>query len=290
MRVTTRPLPVWPLALPMLLGACGLVLRPTSPTDERPYVRFFHASHVPRRAPARSCARCHQQPDTFEQVHSGGHAACRECHTVGDRPGPRCAFCHDSASPGAPPARGRRSFLFTHTAHRWLILDAATCGPCHTLARGAGAIQTTVAEEKCIECHRRERAPVSCDTCHVALTRTTLPASHGWASFLREHHEQSDPTCLRCHAQSFCTDCHSRDHSPLWKRSSHGLDAARDPSACASCHEADQCDRCHSTVRPADHLVADWTGLGHAMPARISPRSCLTCHAAADECARCHDD
>jgi hypothetical protein len=181
-----------------------------------------------------------------------------------------------------------RSYTFTHTAHQFWILDATTCQLCHRLARGDEPVITAVAEETCVECHRNEGAPRRCDTCHLGLSRTTVPASHGEESFMREHHNQNTTTCLRCHAQSFCTDCHSRDHTPLWKLSAHGQDAVRDPRACATCHEADQCDRCHRTSPPADHHQADWIGLGHSMSARASTRACVTCHDREDDCEVCH--
>ena len=269
------------------LAACALVLRPT-PTERTPYVRFSHAQHVPRGAPATSCGSCHQQPDSFEQVRARGHEACASCHPIGERSGPTCAFCHRSQSPGPAPARPPSTFLFSHAAHQWLILDAPSCQPCHELDRRSAVATTVASEEECVACHRDRGASARCETCHVGLGRSTLPESHRDASFLREHRTLADQTCARCHAASFCEDCHTRDHTPLWKRASHGLDTLRDPRACARCHEADQCDRCHQTVEPPDHLAADWSGLGHAMPARIAARRCVVCHEAQTECGRCH--
>lgn len=272
---------------PLALAACALVLRPT-PTERVPYVRFSHARHVPRGAPASSCASCHQQPDSFEQVQSRGHPACASCHRIGDRPGPSCAFCHRSESPGPPPVEPSSTFLFSHGAHQWLILDATSCAPCHEVDKRHAEARTLASEERCVECHRDRGASARCETCHVGLGRSTLPESHREASFLREHRRLADQTCGRCHAASFCQDCHSRDHTPLWKRASHGLDALRDTRVCARCHEADQCDRCHTTVRPPDHLAADWRTLGHAMPARLATRRCVVCHEAQSECGECH--
>lgn len=280
---------VAPALLGLGLTACALFLRREAAEDRPPYVTFSHARHVPAGASPRTCVPCHSQPDTFEQVPSSGHGSCASCHAIGDRPGPTCDLCHTSSSPGQPPVRPRKSFLFTHTSHRWMILDATTCRPCHEVSRSQAEVRTVVSEEACVSCHRAQGAAVECATCHVALSRATVPDSHARPSFMREHDEMADATCLRCHARSFCDGCHTRDHTPLWKRATHGIDAIADPRACASCHEADQCVRCHSTVRPTDHVQAGWAGAGHAMPARASPRACLTCHDPADECARCHE-
>lgn len=280
-----RPYVVIALASVGLL-ACSLIFRPGREVQGGPYVRFSHAKHVPAREPAEACAPCHLQPGTTEQVRAG-HSACASCHAIGKAPGPSCAFCHQSRSPGARP-NTVRSFTFTHTAHQFWILDAPTCRLCHHLARADEPVVTAIAEETCVECHRREAAPRRCDTCHLGLSRTTVPASHGEESFMREHHNQEPTTCLRCHAQSFCTDCHSRDHTPTWKLSMHGQDAVRDPRACATCHEADQCDRCHRTSQPVDHQQADWRGLGHGMSARASTRACITCHDRTEDCDVCH--
>jgi len=265
----------------LALGACNLLLRP-NPTSQTPYVRFSHARHVPAGAPARSCGPCHSGPETLEQV-PAAHPACASCHEIGRTPGAECLFCHSSRSPGARPVRSTRVFSFTHTAHRFSIVDATTCEPCHRMQ--GRQIVTPVTEAACVSCHVAQNAPTDCTSCHVGLSR--IPPSHEEAGFLREHGRLEQTPCLRCHARSFCSDCHTRDHTPLWKRATHGIDAVRDTRACASCHEADECDRCHRTVRPTNHLGGNWQGLGHAMPARISSRSCVTCHSA-DDCARCH--
>jgi hypothetical protein len=169
-----------------------------------------------------------------------------------------------------------------------MIIDAPDCRQCHELGRGTAHAQTRASEEQCIACHRDRGAGIRCSTCHVGLNRSTLPGSHRDPAFLREHRGLADRTCERCHAPSFCEDCHTRDHGPLWKHVSHGLDAMRDARSCARCHGADECDRCHSTVPPSDHVAADWAGLGHAMPARLAARRCVVCHDAQSECGRCH--
>lgn len=218
------------------------------------HLTLSHAQHLKGGA---KCESCHRKLPGARAVdeHSlpVAMATCRGCHNHDDdyRDG-RCTRCHTDLTryPLKPIADFSHDGNFVKEHPRAARAAADTCALCHE-------------QNFCADCHAATAHPkieikfpekVDSDFIHRNdyLSRHALEAS-------------SDPAmCRRCHAPSFCTDCHQtqnltptaanpRDpHPPGWSLPSsprfHGVEARRDISRCAACHDqgpATNCIQCH---------------------------------------------
>ncbi len=144
---------------------------------------------------------------------AGGDAACSRCHAQA-----WCATCHDAAS--RPPFHVA-NFVMRHAA------------PSYTQ------------ENECVSCHQVQSFCVSCHRQTGVAAVRNLPAgrfhtnqpnwtfAHGGAA------RRSLESCVACHQQSFCLQCHSA--SSGWKVSPHGQGfdpdvASRNAAMCRICH------------------------------------------------------
>lgn len=170
------------------------------------------------------------------------------------------------------------------------------CANCHT-------------QPSCLECHRAATWP------SVAL----LPEGGGEAPLgvvladeadrvhaagIETRHEieaaANEQSCLGCHEQPECVDCHrgatsDAFHLPNFMQT-HGPEAYRSETDCAACHNPEVfCRACHQGVGLASggaldvafHSARPFWLLGHGGAARQNLEGCATCHAQSD-CARCH--
>ncbi len=77
-------------------------------------------------------------------------------------------------------------------------------------------------------------------------------------------------------------------HTARWKDDLHGKYAALDRTTCATCHQQDYCSRCHNELPRSHFPLPLFQNGGHAIPAMLNQRSCLTCHTFQNTCASCH--
>ena len=227
-----------------------------APAAALPRLRFSHRAHVQR---AMRCLSCHAGADRDDGRHL---PTMRECFT-----------CH--APPGLGPSAAAPS----------------TCDTCH-LADPDGVLRTRFADG-----WMNPPAWMS-DMRHDA----EWIVRHRWIGADR------GSLCQSCHRESDCTDCHDgrvrpRGVHPGDFLSTHVSHARRDQPRCASCHTyARFCLECHSRLGLAPISAPDVRGLRryhpapeawtrgpnlHAIEARRSLSSCVSCHAESD-CVVCH--
>lgn len=144
--------------------------------------------------------------------------------------------------------------------------------------------------EECVRCHRAQKAPVSCDSCHAGrgqkerLSVGPWQVTHGkeW----RSAHGMGDIRyCRTCHPVNYCVRCHNTvlPHPTDFGRT-HGSQAKRDIKSCLACHDRAGCDSCHGLTipHPAGFLKR------HSSQARsYEDPTCAKCHRETD-CQRCH--
>jgi hypothetical protein len=212
--------------------------------------------------------------------------ACLACHVHQEQfDQGRCEVCHDDLS--RFPLRPISSF--THQGD---------------FLRGHSALATS-RPGSCATCHDQR----FCTDCHgktvVAPIEVRFPEAVDRLSvhrgdFLARHtiEQKSDPAlCARCHAVSFCSDCHTRTgltpngtpglsphKSGINDRTSrefHGTQARRDIVACATCHDQgaqSNCVTCHRSggvggnPHPASWLIR------HHTEEIAQNAMCRTCH------------
>lgn len=261
-----------------------------------PTMEVCYRCHDGKRA-SNKCSTCHvtlgeRKPAVFdpawaeahrEEVSREGEQDCLRCHISAF-----CDTCHRTANPH-PGDWGER--------HPQEVAK----GP----ARGGGQGGPRPAAS-CEHCHlapaekrpRRVEDLAFCRACH------SLRREHRQGDWRVTHGPESlaDPaSCLRCHTQSWCSDCHaiSRPHPQEWL-ARHPAEASRKSSNCQTCHTQQFCDACHKGKRgvPSSH-DSDWltrhqdaVGRDLRRPpprgvGRAEAESCRVCHKA-DFCQGCH--
>lgn len=240
-------------------------------------------------------------------------------------PQARCATCHDQRNgtvvpPSFPPPR----ITFSHAAH---VTRGMACVACHARVQDVTVATTAdlPGMRDCLRCHggAQPTAPTACRTCHLTepdgVMRTRFPEGEltppSWllgmqhdADWIVRHRwvgADQGAACASCHRERECEDCHDgrvrsrRVHPSDWL-SVHPPAARRDSPRCSSCHEPQRfCAECHArlglstTSAPVVrngaryHPPAAVWDRGHALEARRSMSSCITCHAERD-CTACH--
>ncbi len=127
------------------------------------------------------CERCHgvemPHPDTWKSAHGAvalaGAQVCEKCHQSKDPA--YCVECHGVAMPH--PA-------YWYSGHGDIASDNRdTCNQCHPEA-----------PQYCNDCHHAGFSP----------TEDWLPEQHGQIV-----DERGESTCLVCHEEAFCAECHT---------------------------------------------------------------------------------
>lgn len=226
----------------------------------------------------------------------------------------QCTTCHQERA--RQPLRQRRfiagDLRFAHGNHRFDRRGKPIlCTECHTRSATAEAVgvHPTPETSACVQCHDdAERTPAAmrmrvCETCHLtrALTigvlapRSHLPArerpqDHTLA-FRRDHAIEAGAAatrCARCHTfmsgspRAVCDECHQvmrpMDHTLTWRELDHGPAAATRADRCSTCHTVPFCVVCHQRPPRSHFPRTEFLDSGHAVPASINLRACLTCH------------
>lgn len=231
-------------------------------------LRFTHAAHPPI-----GCEFCHN-PEGGERmdVRLAVTDNCMTCHIDGaphyQAPDGACTQCH-VARKGAPrPATHAGGFRVLHG--RDASARPATCAACHVrqdcldchrpnAASHARYHPPTFLSEhpvaayarqtSCADCHNTAQF---CSTCHqqaglvVAADRRLQGAFHdGNPTFIAGHGpaaRQSLETCVTCHVERDCLQCHAAIGAARINPHGPGFDAAKlrtkNAQMCAACHGA----------------------------------------------------
>lgn len=271
------------------------------------------------------CATCHSKAGMKPQLNAQLAAdTCRGCHSPEDIENPgfteerRFAGAHNTAS-------GKYvNIAFSHVAHfREKEASNLNCTTCHYAIPQANSIRALTLPRMvdCVACHGSARTVKAdllmsnCKTCHIDNISTTaaVPTSHTvnvkpdfHTENFRLHHEREATApgakCFVCHqnvqasltARNQCDACHQVmlpvNHTARWKDDLHGKYAAMDRTTCNTCHVAAYCSDCHNELPRSHNPLAYFKAGGHAVPAQLDLRSCLTCHTYQNTCSECHQN
>ena len=159
------------MALPWILGLFLVAQSPPPkyipPPPPQP-IPFSHKQHL---ATGLGCKNCHEMPDPGDFAGLPPTATCLACHTQIKKDSPaiqRLAEYHKEGKP-VPWARVYRIpdyVFFSHKEH--VTRGKATCESCHGPVRERDVMRkdkdTSMAA--CMDCHRANNAPLTCDYCH----------------------------------------------------------------------------------------------------------------------------
>jgi c(7)-type cytochrome triheme protein len=243
-------------------------------------LKFSHKYHVKEAGIA--CADCHVAAKTSKEASDNlhaGHDQCKTCHE--DQVNNTCGYCHANPDDIQPVQLAERKIFFAHEKH--LAMKGVECATCHTGIEDAERpSQATIPEmESCTSCHNGNKAPSTCESCHVTLAGL-VPKDHLVANFKREHKQLTrlgdlETRCATCHTENFCADCHE-DRGLL----GFGVrDLMTDPAVRGSASDGPK----QLSLALVHDLNYRFT---HGMDAKGRSADCYTCHSASEFCAECH--
>lgn len=307
-------------------------------------LEFSHDLHLEAGA---DCTACHfgalRSTESKDRI-LPAHPECEECHEIEEAkagkkvdPPSACETCHigfDSTAMKEPakvifPAP---NLIFDHAVHT--KQHKIECVACHGSFEGVqeATRQQLPKMELCLKCHDGKYASETCSTCHPTQPSGRLQLTfasgllrpmqgnpfgmdhgpryeftHGTDATVRRE------TCMECHAQSECNDCHDALQKPLSVHPNdfitlHPIQARQDMTSCESCHRQQSfCVACHEragvalgadpSLRPTNVRVHPpfnvWVEiinpLHHGIAANRDLKQCTACHREND-CLSCHSD
>lgn len=192
-----------------------------------------------------------------------------------------CISCHKSLN-----KESNHRLKFEHEEHK---INGFTCAYCHNRVGHPKlpGYEGRITKQFCVDCHRREKATIACNSCHPARFKLR-PASHDKANWTKVHDERLTKDCTYCHNEETwsCDSCHGlpMPHPANWN-SSHANEVSRF-GLCSKCHE-DQyyCERCHH--QGYEPTRESWRRVHPRVIKAKRDSGCRTCHNTSF-CDNCH--
>jgi hypothetical protein len=138
-----------------------------SPAPEQP-IPYSHKNHL---ALGLECNNCHEIPEPGADMGLPVTGECMACHGTVKTGSPMVQKLAQFQKDGKPVPSVRIYHIpdyvdFSHKEH--LVKAKATCETCHGPVRERESMRKEkgVAMSDCIDCHRINNAPVTCDFCH----------------------------------------------------------------------------------------------------------------------------
>jgi hypothetical protein len=195
----------------------------------------------------------------------------------------------------APAAHREPTFLKRHGSA--VRETPRQCGTCHT-------------QESCLACHAPSQRvssalPTRGPGRGVGAQPVRRPPESHRENFANRHGPvaaRTPATCVGCHVQTDCLECHRPDaasasgYHPAGFLTLHPAAAYARETSCGDCHNVGSfCASCHATaglvstgpLRSGYHDASRFFVLSHGQAARQSLESCTSCHVERD-CLTCH--
>ena len=117
------------------------------------------------------CLYCHSNAERSRHATIPAMAVCMNCHTVvrTDRPAIQMVTAYYQAGKPMPWIRVHREPDYVYFSHQWHIARGFACQTCHGQVQNMDVIQQSKDLKMgfCISCHRQNKAPTDCNTCHT---------------------------------------------------------------------------------------------------------------------------
>jgi hypothetical protein len=274
------------LIVSVLLAIGALLAMPTASLEgmDQPQtgkIKFNHKFHV--KESGLSCTDCHSAAPTSKLTSdnlSAKHENCQTCHS--DQVEKNCTFCHTSEDVSTyvfeNPARDLK---LSHQSH--IDGQKVECQTCHKDVEAAEQLQSVglPSMATCNTCHNGVKATNACETCHTNFA-SLRPKEHNKTDFIREHKRIariSNATCMGCHTQETCADCHNGASLTKTTKSGKDMVSPRSPRLTAI-------DRGQGmTLSKVHDLNFRFT---HGLAAQQKKQDCQTCHQEKTFCSTCH--
>ena len=145
---------------------------PAKKFTPQPIVQPIPYSHKQHIALGLDCKNCHEIPEPGDYAGIPATSKCMACHVQIKKESPHIQRLadHDKRREDVPWKRVYRIadyVYFSHKAH--LATSKTTCETCHGQVRERDVLfkeKDSTSMAACMDCHRDNAAPVSCDFCH----------------------------------------------------------------------------------------------------------------------------
>lgn len=254
----------------------------TAGQDRSALIKFSHEFHI--KEAGVGCQDCHDAAATSTMSSDNllsKKANCQSCHE--EQLQNNCTYCHTSEDPATYVAfeSPRRELVFNHAAH--INDQKVACETCHQ-----GLETMTLATEKslpamatCNTCHDNLTVSNDCETCHTNFA-ALRPKEHDRTDFATEHKQfarMQDATCMTCHTEESCQDCHV--NPDLVETSESGSDLVSPRSSRLTANDRAQ----GMALKKVHDLNFRFT---HGIAASAKQSDCATCHSTREFCSACH--
>jgi hypothetical protein len=250
--------------------------------DRSTLIKFSHEFHINEAGV--TCQDCHDAASASTKSADNllsKKANCQTCHE--EQLQSDCAYCHTSADQASYVAfeNPEREVTFNHELH--VTGQSMACETCH---QGLDAM--TLATEKslppmatCNTCHNNLTGSNDCETCHTNFV-SLRPKEHDRTNFAGEHKlfaRMQDATCMSCHTEESCQDCHV--NQDLTQTSLNRMDLVSPRGSRLTANDRAQ----GMALKQVHNLNFRFT---HGVAAAAKSSECATCHDTQDFCSACH--
>jgi Cytochrome c7 and related cytochrome c len=156
------------ILLAMSVRASGAQASQAAPRPIPQPVPFSHKPHCMANVP---CVLCHQTANTGETAGLPSAAVCMTCHQSVDANNPaiRKVAAYAKQNKPIPWIRIYKIQDFVFFSHKRHTDAKVACSACHgqVCERDVLAREVNLSMMFCIKCHKAEKAPAECNTCHT---------------------------------------------------------------------------------------------------------------------------
>lgn len=237
-------------------------------------VVFSHRAHAQMSEMSGGCVICHHYNT------SGPIQPCKNCHQAERKR-------EDISKPDLEAAYHRQCI----NCHReWSHQN--DCTSCHALKSGNTAVQKVDTKKAGFKDHPKLETPKK-------VVYETLDRKGKYVTFYHDEHlNLFGATCINCHQQENCTQCHDKGKATLTQKFYNApikihKTADQHHKPCFSCHSDDKCTVCHSNKPEGPFNHAERTGW--ALNRFHESLSCTKCHGTSykfakldNKCESCH--
>lgn len=174
-----------------LLAACGLVLcsmaevglgqvtksgvplNPLKPAPPEQPIPYSHKIHL---AQGLQCESCHTNPEPGKLMTFPPTSRCAECHKSADRnPSLEKLLTYTKQNQPIPWVRVYKVLPGVNWSHRKHLDAGMACVMCHgpvSQLQRMSELTSVTSMSVCIDCHDRNHAKTTCNTCHAGISYT----------------------------------------------------------------------------------------------------------------------
>lgn len=230
--------------------------------------------HKPHHEDEMTCDTCHEVDG--ETLTMPVFDACLTCHEPDGDELVSCNSCHEqyNIKPEAESIVSHKDLFAKYLSENWhdvemnheqyVEVGEDSCLVCHENITQSlhSSVENLPSMEVTMAFHKTNEMSNDCQMCHTEINTQTPPASHDFSwkkhhGFAREFQDMD--SCMMCHQEeNTCNSCHEveepQSHTNMFRRKTHGLQAAFDRDSCLVCHRNDECNSCH--IAAADPVPA----------------------------------